>query len=206
MTEEAARIWIRTHFGVPRETRLDAYLALLIDEAARQNLIAPSTIASAWSRHLLDSAQLVPMAAQHPGLWIDIGSGAGLPGMVAAILRDEPVLLIEPRRRRAEFLTTVARELGLSQVEVAQAKVAQIQSAPAAVISARAVAGLPELLRDAVHLSTRETLWLLPKGRSAQSEVAAARQTWQGRFQVQPSLTEPDSRIVVATEISARCS
>jgi 16S rRNA (guanine527-N7)-methyltransferase len=206
VNEEAARAWIRARFGVSRETGLAAFLDLLIAENTHQNLIAPSTVATAWSRHILDSAQLVPLAADRHGTWIDIGSGAGLPGIVVAILRDQPVLLVEPRRRRAEFLADTARALGLDQVEVSQRRIAQVAHPPAAVISARAVAGLPELLRDAVHLSTAATLWLLPKGRSAQSEVAAARQTWQGRFHVEPSLTEPDSRIVVATEISARCS
>ena len=93
---------------VSRETfdRIAAYVALLREGAAQQNLIAPSTLETIWERHVLDSAQLVRFEP-HPGAsWADIGSGAGLPGVIIALLTEGPITLIEPRRLRAEFLGT----------------------------------------------------------------------------------------------------
>ncbi len=206
MIEDEARNWVRERFGVPRETLLQRFADLVIGESVEQNLVAASTIPEMWNRHLLDSAQLVPLAEAHPGRWMDIGSGAGFPGMVAALLTERPVLLIEPRARRAAFLQRAAEALGVAdRVSVAAKRVEMVGSDQrGAVISARAVANLADLLGSARHLSTRSTLWLLPKGQNAQSEVEAARGAWQGRFHVEPSLTQPGSEIIVATGVSAR--
>lgn len=207
MSEEQARAWIRERFGVSRETMLARYGELLVAEAARQNLIATSTLSSLWSRHFLDSAQLIPLARDAPpGSWLDVGSGAGLPGIVAAILIDRPVVLCEPRMRRAEFLTGVVRELDLGASVTVQVSKAEgyRPTEPAAIISARAVAELPSLLRSAVHCADLSTVWVLPKGRSAQSEVDAARQKWQGTFHVEPSITQPESGIVIARGVRPR--
>lgn len=202
MTEDQAREWVREHYGVSRETRLAAFVELLRDEAARQNLIAPSTLDQVWARHIVDSAQLLAHAPEH-GLWLDIGSGAGLPGLVVALLRDAPMELVEPRKLRTDFLSRAAVELGLTQVAVDTAKIERT-SGPAAVISARAVAQLTDLFRIAAHRSTSSTVWVLPKGRNAQSEVAEARRKWHGSFHVEPSITAPDSLIVVAREVRPR--
>lgn len=201
MNEEEARSWIRARFDVSRETLLDRYAALLRAESENQNLIARSTLDEIWSRHLLDSAQLVPLAVDAPeGTWLDVGSGAGLPGIVAAILTDRPVVLAEPRARRVTFLRDVADQLGLtSRVTVYPGKTENYQPvAPVAIVSARAVAELSQLLASTIHSTDSSTIWVLPKGRNAQSEVAAARRAWQGVFHVEPSLTQLDSGIVVA--------
>lgn len=202
MTEDEARAWIRDRFDVSRETRLEAFVARLREEAARQNLIAPSTLDQIWARHIVDSAQLVNMASDD-GLWLDIGSGAGLPGIVVALLRDAPVELVEPRKLRTDFLDRTARELELHNVAVHTAKIERT-TGTAAVISARAVASLDALLRIAAHRSTSSTVWLLPKGRNAQSEVEEACRKWHGSFHVEPSITAPDSLIVVAREVRPR--
>ncbi|WP_188053315.1 16S rRNA (guanine(527)-N(7))-methyltransferase RsmG [Sphingosinithalassobacter sp. CS137] len=206
MTEEEAREWVRSTFGVPRETRLAEYAELLIAESGRQNLIAASTLESIWVRHLVDSAQLVPLAEPAgDGVWLDIGSGAGLPGLVVALLTERPVHLIEPRAKRAEFLRTAADALGIGdRVEVHAMRVESVVPLAAAVITARAVMALPALLAAARNCSTRSTLWLLPKGRNAQSEVEAARRAWQGSFHVEPSITQSESLIVVAREVRPR--
>lgn len=206
MTEEEARHWVRSHFDVSRETQCERFLTLLAEENERQNLVSRATLAAAWTRHIVDSAQLLTVESGVPqGLWIDVGSGAGLPGMVVAILRDAPMLLIEPRRRRADFLTQAAAHLGLAHVSVSASRVEQVTAKRSAtVISARAVAALPALLASAQHLGDEKTLWLLPKGRTAQSEVEAARASWQGAFHVKPSLTEPGSGIVVARGVAIR--
>lgn len=202
MTEDEAKDWIRERYGVSRETRLAAFVDLLRDEAGKQNLIAPSTLDQIWSRHIVDSAQLLARAPDS-GDWLDIGSGAGLPGVVVALLRDSPVELVEPRRLRTDFLSRVAVELGLSDVVVHTDKIERTQG-PVAVISARAVAPLVDIFRIAAHRSTSSTVWVLPKGRNAQSEVAEARRKWHGSFHVEPSITAPDSLIVVAREVRPR--
>ncbi|MCW4462392.1 16S rRNA (guanine(527)-N(7))-methyltransferase RsmG [Sphingomonas sp. BT-65] len=202
MTEDEARTWMRDRYGVSRETRLAAFVSLLGEEAARQNLIASSTLEQIWARHIVDSAQLLG-AAPDEGLWLDIGSGAGLPGMVIALLREEPVELVEPRKLRTDFLARVTAELELPNVSIHTAKIERT-AGPAAVISARAVASLDALFRVAAHRSTSSTVWVLPKGRNAQSEVEEARRKWHGSFHVEPSITAPDSLIVVAREVRPR--
>ena len=204
MTEEEAREWMRLRFDVSRETSLAAYADLLRDEAAHQNLVSAASLESLWSRHFVDSAQLIPLAdGARAGAWVDIGSGAGLPGLVVALLTERPVVLVEPRRRRAEFLRFAALALGIdNRVSVEQCRIEVYRPvSPAAVVSARAVAELSQLLAGALHCTDSSTIWLLPKGQGAQSEVDAARRTWQGIFHVEPSITSPDSGIVVARKV-----
>lgn len=188
---------------VSRETRgrLDAYVELLLDENERQNLVGKSTEADIWRRHIADSAQLVRLAPQPDSSWVDIGSGAGLPGLVIAILTDGPVTLVEPRKLRAGFLQRAVAALGLgARVEVVAAKAERI-SGTFDVITARAVAPVEVLLRISQHLSTDKTLWLLPKGKSAQSELEAARRAWQGDFRLEPSETSSEASILVASRV-----
>ncbi|OYY71943.1 16S rRNA (guanine(527)-N(7))-methyltransferase RsmG [Sphingomonas sp. 28-63-12] len=204
MTEDEARRWINACFDVSRETLLVELTALIVAEAANQNLVSASSLESLWTRHIVDSAQLIPLAARHPGSWIDIGSGAGFPGLVVAILTDRPVTLIEPRRKRAQFLERAVAVLQLgARVTVVAARAEQYQ-AKAAVISARAVSAVPELLTSAAHLSTTKSLWLLPKGPRALEEVEAARRTWHGSFHVEQSITEASSLIITAKGVARR--
>lgn len=191
---------------VSRETfeRIAEYVALLRAEAAGQNLIAPSTLDTVWERHVADSAQLVRFEPRPGASWVDIGSGAGLPGIVIALLVEGPVTLVEPRRLRADFLRSAVDRLGLSaQVTVGAAKVERI-GGHFDVITARAVAPLERLLEISAHLSTRKTVWVLPKGRSARAELAEAQRTWQGVFRLEPSVTGDDSYIVVASGVGKR--
>ena len=200
MTETDAQTWISNKFGVSRGTVVARFAEILCRESSSQNLIAASTIPTMWSRHLLDSAQLIPLVEDAPdGAWLDIGSGAGLPGIVVAALLDREVILVEPRVKRVEFLRAAAAELGLANVIVAHGKVENYEpNTPVAIVSARAVAELSTLFAAAYHCTASSTIWVLPKGRNAQSEVAAARRTWQGSFHVEPSMTQPESGIVVA--------
>lgn len=204
MTEDEARGWIEQRHGVTGVDVLTRLATLVRDEAARQNLIAPSTLDEIWARHIVDSAQLIPYADASPGTWLDIGTGAGFPGLVVAALTDRPIWLVEPRKRRADFLTTCCEALGVaSRTTVVTGKVERVD-VQAAVISARAVASLWELLGAARHCSTWNTLWLLPKGRSAREEIASAQQSWHGAFHVEHSVTDPESLIVIAKEVTRR--
>ncbi|WP_326523893.1 16S rRNA (guanine(527)-N(7))-methyltransferase RsmG [Sphingomonas sp.] len=184
---------------------LGRYVEMLNAEATRQNLVAPSTLAAIWSRHIVDSAQLLDHAPQRWENWVDVGSGAGLPGLVIGILNTSPVTLIEPRRLRTEFLRTCATALGLDHVSVLQAKAETAPlSAPATIVSARAVASLDNLLRGAARFTDKATRYILPKGQSAQSEVAQARRSWHGTFHVEQSIVDPASGIVIASGIDPR--
>ena len=200
MIEQLGRV---TRRPVSRETigKLEAYVALLEAENERQNLVSDSTLEHVWGRHIFDSAQLVPFEPQAGASWVDIGSGAGLPGLVIAILTEGPVTLVEPRRLRADFLQCAADVLGLSRrVTVHAAKAERITGA-FDVITARAVASLDALLRISLHLSTDKTLWLFPKGKSAQSELDEARRSWQGSFRLEPSVTSREAAILVASDV-----
>jgi 16S rRNA (guanine527-N7)-methyltransferase len=201
MIERLAQVASR---DVSRETfeKLETYAALLKEENKHQNLVSASTLDQFWDRHLLDSAQLVRFEPHDGASWTDIGSGAGLPGIVIACLVEGPVALIEPRRLRAEFLHKVCESLRLN-ASVFAGK-AERARGKYDVITARAVANLAQLLKISAHLSTRNSLWVLPKGRSATAELAEAQRAWQGEFHVEQSVTDADSHIVVATGVRAR--
>jgi 16S rRNA (guanine527-N7)-methyltransferase len=189
---------------VSRETfeKLETYAALLREESTRQTLVSASTLDNLWERHILDSAQLVRFEPRSGAAWVDIGSGAGLPGIVIACLVSGPVTLIEPRRLRAEFLHKVCESLRIN-ARVFNGK-AERAEGKYEVVTARAVADLAKLFEISAHLSTRKTVWALPKGRNAAAELAEAQQAWQGVFHVEQSVTDADSQIVVATKVKAR--
>lgn len=191
---------------VSRETfdRIAVYVDLLKAEAERQNLIAPSTIATVWERHILDSAQLVRFEPFATARWADIGSGAGLPGLVVALLTEGPITLIEPRRLRAEFLREAITTLGLSHRVTIDCVKAERAEGSYDVITGRAVAALDRFLAIARHLSKSETVWVLPKGKNAQSELAQAQRNWQCDALVEQSRTDPDSQILVLTRVGAK--
>lgn len=201
VTEEEARAWVVSHFDEAAALRLDRFGSLVIQENARQNLIAPATVAQIWSRHLLDSAQLL-LLADRTGEWLDVGTGAGFPGMVIALLSDRPVTLIEPRLRRVEFLTAARDELGLGNVCVVKGRVESLPSRAFSVISARAVASLEDLLGMTRHLRDAQTRLVLPRGRGAADEIDLVRSRWQGMFHVEHSLTDAESLIVLADGVS----
>jgi 16S rRNA (guanine527-N7)-methyltransferase len=190
---------------VPRETQeiLECYCLLLREESSRQNLISASTVERLWDRHILDSAQLVRFETRPGASWLDIGSGAGLPGVVIATLVAGPVTLLEPRRLRADFLTRAVQSLGLGNATVQCAKAERAQGR-FEMITARAVAPLAKFLEMSTHLSTRNTCWVLPKGRNAQSELAAAQQKWHCEAEIVPSRTDPDSGILVLRDVRRR--
>ena len=193
---------------VSRETfdQLSRYVDLLTAANADQNLISASTIDDILERHVVDSAQLLRFEPKVGASWIDVGSGAGLPGLVIAIMTEGPMMLVEPRRLRVEFLNSVILDLGLSaRVGVVQGK-ADKATGKYDVITARAVAPIDRLLGITIHLSHRGTVWLLPKGRTGKSDLADATRTWQGVFRSEKSLTDPESTIVVASRVHVKGS
>jgi 16S rRNA (guanine527-N7)-methyltransferase len=182
--------------------RIETYIELLKAENRRQNLVSAATLQQVWQRHILDSAQLVRFEPRAGASWVDVGSGAGLPGIIITCLVEGPVTLVEPRRLRADFLRKVVSALQLQ----AKAECAKVEKVIGRfdVITGRAVAPLTKFIEISHHLSTGKTVWALPKGRSAQSELAEAQLAWQGMFHMEPSVTDTDSQILVGTGVRAR--
>jgi 16S rRNA (guanine527-N7)-methyltransferase len=207
MTEAEAQSWLEGEGCWTGEAgdRLRAFAALLLEEADRQNLISAASREQLWARHIVDSAQLLPLAKGAEGLWVDLGTGAGLPGIVIACLRAAPILMVEARALRVAFLQRCIDALGLTHARVVCDKVERVKlDAPAAIISARAYAPMDRLLASAAHFTDSSTIWLLPKGRNAENELAIARRDWQASFHVEQSLTDPESAIVTLTALSRR--
>ena len=205
MDEPEARAWLGRTFDVSRETfeRLEAFDALLRKENERQNLVSKASLDHFWLRHIADSAQLVRFAPSSDASWVDLGSGAGFPGLVVALLHQGPVTLIEERRLRIDFLHRAAETLGVD-AEIIGAKAERVAARPFDVISARAFAPLGRLLDLGTSFSTGKTVWVLPKGRKAQSELDALDPSWQGDFRLEASLTDADARIIVAGNVHRR--
>ena len=199
MDEAQARGTFQRDYDVPRETmaRLDAFADLLRRANATQNLVSAASLNQLWQRHLLDSAQLVRFAPSPSCSWVDLGSGAGFPGLIVAALHQGPVTLVEERRLRVEFLHEAAKVLGVAP-EILGCRVERAEPRRFDVISARAFAPLGRLLDLGTRFSTTKSLWLLPKGRNAKSELEALESSWQGDFRLEPSLTDEDARIIVA--------
>jgi 16S rRNA (guanine527-N7)-methyltransferase len=207
MTEDEARAWLDNRGWWQGEAgeRLRTYAQMLIEEADRQNLISTGSRTELWARHIVDSAQLLPLAQGSEGLWVDLGTGAGLPGIVIACLRPTPMLMIESRHLRAAFLERCVAALGLDHARVVCDKVERVHlDAAAAVISARAYAPMDRLLASAAHFTDSSTIWLLPKGRNAEKELEIARRDWQASFHVEQSVTDPESAIVTLTALSRK--
>ena len=204
MTEDEAKAWLQTSLNVSHETltMLERYVAMVLDEMTRQNLIAPSTAEHIWARHIVDSAQLLLHCdrEREDGLWLDLGSGAGFPGLVVAIMTQRPVLMVESRALRSEFLNRCVTELGLSErATVAAMKLESVPQVTADVISARAFAPLPKLLTLAARFSDEHTRWVLPKGQNAAIELEDTRRSWVAHFQIRQSVTSDESGILVGT-------
>lgn len=210
MTEDEARAWLDEHFDVPRETwiKLERYVEMLLEESVRQNLIAASTWPSVWARHIIDSAQLLLHAPDLKGpkassaLWVDLGAGAGLPGIVIAILANCQVQMVEMRRKRVEFLNDVIKALDLDNAEAKLARVEAVRNPrPASVITARAFAPLDRLVASAIHLADKRTVWLLPKGSSHQNELDIARTLWHSECRIERSVTALESAVIVLQSV-----
>jgi len=176
---------------------LDRYRLMLEDWNGRLNLVGPSALASFWPRHALDSAQLLRLAPDALR-WADLGTGAGLPGLILAImLKTRPgarIHLVETLAKRCRFLEAVVEALDLP-AEVINGRAEAIPLA-VDVVTARAVAALPRLLTFAHPCLKAGAVGLFLKGRTAQSELDEARLDWRLDAELIQSLSDPDGRIV----------
>lgn len=207
MTPEA----LSASYGLSDATlrALRRYAELLVKWTRAINLIAPGDVPALWSRHIADAAQLFPLAPETARHWVDLGSGGGLPGLVIAILAREArpaltVSLVESDRRKAAFLSTAAATLGLTTAAVHPARIEAAQLAPADIVSARALAPLPQLCAYAERIAHPEATLLFPKGARADSELTAAARDWHSRVERIPSRTDPDGVILRIRDLSRR--
>lgn len=188
--------------NVSRETldRLDVYETLLKKWNKAINLVSPSTIKEARSRHFIDSAQIYGLADKNWNIWCDLGSGGGFPGMVIAILASElnptgKVVLVESDQRKSAFLRTVARETGVSAT-VHSKRIEEVPPIGADILTARALASLDQLLGfSTIHLKAGGQA-LFPKGATWQQEVEEAQRSWSFSLQAHKSVVELNSVIL----------
>lgn len=197
--ELESRAFVENRCDTASIQKIEAFIELLTDEQSRQNLIATSTISHVWRRHIADSIQLLDLVPEVPrGTWVDLGTGAGLPGLIIAIARPEfHVRLIESRRLRSDWLSRCIAKLDLPNCEVLHARVEGLPAEKAGVISARAFAPLPKTIELGRRFSTADTVWLLPKGRSAAQEVAQLPTQLRNAFHVEQSVTDGEAGIVI---------
>jgi len=207
LTDEAqAREWIMSldECEPGKLAKLDRLTDLLITENGRQNLVAAASLPAIWLRHYADSAQLLRFVPRETSDWLDLGSGAGFPGLDVPILRPEcRVTLVESRIRRFQWLFGASEALGLGNVAVVGTRLELVPDQTFAAISARAFAPLDKLLRLSARFSTADTRWVLPKGRSAQQELHML-SGWQHRFHVEQSLTDADAGVIVGELIKSK--
>lgn len=171
---------------------------MLAEENERQNLVSSASLDAIWQRHFADSLQLLDHVSRGTSPWLDLGSGAGFPGLALAVAQPHiETVLVESRKRRVEWLIRAASELGLDKCRVIGARLENVDSFPAGAITARAFAPLGKLLHLSARFSTRTTIWLLPKGRSAAQELAEQPGPIQAMFHVKHSRTDPEGGILV---------
>ncbi len=194
--------------NVSRETMadLEKFTALVLKWTLKINLISAAAQVDIWDRHVVDSVQIYQYAPADYHSWLDIGSGGGFPGIVAAVLAKEfapnaRFILIESDQRKATFLRTAIRELSLN-ASVTADRIENVSCLNADVVSARALGSLPLLLPlISSHLAPNGVA-ILHKGKQVDQEVAEARQDWRFDLEERPSLTDPDGRILLIQRIS----
>ena len=195
------------YFAVSRETvdRLGKYEELLKQWQKTINLVAPGTLDRIWVRHFADSAQLLRLVPDKAESWIDLGSGAGFPGLVIAILAADQgpirsVTLVESDSRKAAFLREAARNVGVA-VDILCTRIEKLPIQGTVnrfdVISARALTPLSQLLELVGPLFGENSIGLFPKGKDFESEITSAQETWKFALRLERSVTDEQGRIVV---------
>ena len=193
--------------NVSRETfsKLESYKSLLLKWQKAINLVSRETISDVENRHFHDSLQLIPYIPEDVHSHVDLGSGAGFPGLVLAIARpDLNSTLIESDLRKCEFLKNVSRET-FSPVTILNQRIESIsQDQKYDLITARALSDLNQLLTYAKPLSHEESLFLFLKGREAQKEIEDAQKNWEFDLEISPSLTHSEGQILVIRNLVSK--
>lgn len=194
--------------GVSRETfdRLKLYEGLVRKWNPAINLVARSTLDHIWQRHFVDSAQLYAASGARTGRWVDLGSGGGFPGLVVAALaagegRELKITLVESDQRKAAFLRTAAREMGLAGVEILTARIEDLPPLKADILSARALAPLDGLLGFCTLHMKEDGIGLFPKGQNYRTEIDQALENWRFSYEALPSATADDAVVLTVRNI-----
>ena len=189
--------------NVSRETinQFQFYLTLLEKWQRSINLVSKNTLIDAWQRHILDSAQLAALYPPNTKRILDVGSGAGFPGLVLAIMGGAEVILVESDHRKAAFLSTAIRLLGLS-TEVYNKRIETLPNLSADVITSRAVAPLPKLLKLVKNQVTSENVCLFLKGETVEEELTQLQSYSNMTLRTYPSLSGPKG---VVLEVKNHC-
>lgn len=196
--EDSAREFVAERCTSVAIRKLESFITHLTQANQLQNLVSSLSLDKVWQRHIADSAQLLDHVSRETGVWVDLGSGAGLPGLIVAIMRpDRNVVLIESRRLRIGWLNDITDRLGLPNCAVIGCDVRSVGEIGAGVISARAFAPLSRLVALSARFSTNDTEWVLPKGRSAAQEIEMLPKDVRRLFHVEQSITDPEAGIVV---------
>ena len=190
------------HPSVSRETleKLRAYEALVLQWTKKINLVGRADGAVFWQRHIMDCLQLVELIPAYSSLAIDLGSGAGLPGLVLALSTNLHMTLIEADQRKAAFLRTAVAKLEVNATILAQ-RIESSDVQPAPLITARALAPLSKLLELATPKLARNGVCLFMKGQNAEDELTMAQNQWQMKVERIASRTAPDATILRLSEI-----
>jgi len=197
VTEYLTAEQVGVQLGVSRETleRLEIYVELLLKWQRAINLIGPGTVADVWGRHVLDSGQLMPYIPKDKSPVVDIGSGAGLPGLVLAIMGVPDVKLVESDSRKCVFLREAAR-MTKTQVDIVESRVEYLENMAAGVITARALAPLSKLVELSQSVTKPNTLYLFLKGKNLKNELTHLKNNWRMQLEIHPSVTNPDGSIL----------
>ena len=198
--EEQARAFCAARCDADAMARLERFVGMLAEENAQQNLVSSASLDAVWQRHIADSLQLLDHVPEGASPWLDLGSGAGMPGLVLAIARpDLRIGLVESRRKRIEWLERVVEAFRLARCAVHGDRLENVESRDTAVITARAFAPLPKLLSLSARFSTPSTTWLLPKGRSGAQELAEQPKAIRAMFHVEQSATDAEAGILIGS-------
>jgi len=175
--------------------RLETYLRLLERWQKSINLVGGRSLADSWRRHFLDSAQLLPLLPKGTQSLVDLGSGAGFPGLVLGILGVPQVYLVESDSRKCAFLREAARETGVS-VEIHTARIENLTPWPVDVVVSRALAPLSRLLLLAHPFLDLGAEGLFLKGKAAFEELTEAEKSWKMAVETISSESDPDGVIL----------
>lgn len=190
--------------NVSRETlaRLALYAETLKDWNARFNLVSPASLSDVWSRHIWDSAQLVAFIPENAHTLADLGSGAGFPGLVLALLLEgrTKVTLFEATRKKCDFLAAAAGGMGVT-VEIVNERIEQFAPRPFHIITSRACAPLPKLLGYASRCMGPKSRCLFQKGENWRAEVEEAEKNWRMQLATHPSQTHNNGIILEITHV-----
>jgi 16S rRNA (guanine527-N7)-methyltransferase len=189
--------------NVSRETmqRLEAYAALLIAWSTRINLVGRATLDDHWRRHFLDSAQLLPLLPTGAQTLVDLGSGAGFPGLVLAVLGVPGVELIEADSRKAVFLREAARVTGAS-VTIRDCRIEAVAPHVVDIVTARACAPVERLLALGERFIGARTICVFPKGARAEEELTEAGKAWTMSVSRHASRADPGGSVLVLQQVN----